>query len=71
MDDTIMAKAANASDNETREVQCTFRTALPDEFKVEESLEIQLDTNSTNKDLTTVLREIIEGMDEFTEKAST
>ena len=66
-----MAKAANASDNETREVQCTFRTALPDEFKVEESLEIQLDTNSTNKDLTTVLREIIEGMDEFTEKAST
>ena len=50
----------NSDEPEVREVQCTFRTTLPDDFKVDESIEIQLNTNSTNKDLTQIIKEIIQ-----------
>lgn len=44
----------------TSEVQCVFRTALPDHFKVDKALEIQLGSNSTNKDLNEVVKQMME-----------
>lgn len=58
---TLNADMNNASDDEkvTREVQCTFKTRLPESYQVDESVEIQLSTGSTNKDLTQVVKEMI------------
>ena len=54
-----------------REVQCTFHTNLPDDFQVDNSLEIQLNTSSTNKDLTQVLRGLVDELqDDLTEQAT-
>ena len=65
--DTEMKKDNSDSDQAAKEVQCTFRTMLPEEYKVEESIEIQLETNSTNKDLTEVVRQMMEEQDTMDE----
>lgn len=53
------------------EVTCTFRTTLPDQYKVQEEFEIQLSTSSVNKDLSEIVKQMIieEGqLDEAEEK---
>jgi len=49
------------------EVQCTFRTALPELYQVEES-EIQLPTQSSNKDLSEVVKQLLEDEGRIDEK---
>jgi len=48
------------SEQNTPEVQCTFRTQLPEKYQVDEALEIQLNTTSTNADLNQVVKQIME-----------
>jgi len=42
------------------EVLCRFRSTLPDEFQVDQSLEIQLGTKSSNKDLGEIIKQMLE-----------
>ena len=47
-------------DKVTSEVQCTFRTSLPEQYKVPEEVEIQLQTTSGNKELSSIVKQMIE-----------
>ena len=47
-------------ENQTSEVQCTFRTSLPEQFQLAEELEIQLQTTSGVKELSTIIKQMIE-----------
>ena len=52
-----------ASDNEkvtNPEVQCTFRTNLPEQYKVQEDLQIQLGTVSSPAELSQIIKQMIE-----------
>ena len=42
------------------EVQCTFRTSLPEKYQVPEEVEIQLQTSSSSKELSTIVKQMIE-----------
>lgn len=42
------------------EVQCTFRTNLPEAYKVQEDLQIQLQTVSTPAELSQILKQMME-----------
>jgi hypothetical protein len=59
-----MEKPQAGSDEEIEkinsEVQCTFHTSLPDQFKVPEEVEIQLSSSSVAKDLSNIVKQIIE-----------
>ena len=47
-------------DNIISEVQCTFRTSLPEKYQVPEEVDIQLQTSSTSKELSTIVKQMIE-----------
>ena len=55
------------ADMAAAEVQCTFRTTLPDQYHVDEALEIQLATASTAKELSEVVKQIMEDGDSMDE----
>lgn len=42
------------------EVQCTFRTNLPEQYKVAEDLEIQMQTSSGPNELSQILKQMME-----------
>lgn len=42
------------------EAQCSFLSSLPDQFRVAEDLQVQLSTGSTAKDLSEVVKTMIE-----------
>ena len=47
-------------DNENQaEVQCIFKTLLPEKYQVPEGVEISLQTSSVNKDLSQIVKEMI------------
>ena len=41
------------------EVQCCFKTTLPDRFKVPDDTEISLSTSSTTKELTQIVKQLL------------
>lgn len=51
---------ADMDENVISEVQCTFRTSLPERYQVPEEVEIQLQTSSTSKELSAIVKQMIE-----------
>jgi hypothetical protein len=54
MTDTPMAQ-----EGVSREVLCSFKTTLPEPFRISEEFSITLSTSSTTKDLTEVLKQML------------
>jgi len=53
-------EVAKTEDNMmTMEVQCTFKTSLPDKYQLPENTQISLSAGSSNKDLTGILKQLL------------
>jgi hypothetical protein len=50
------------------EVQCTFRTNLPENYKVQEDLQIQLGTTSSPAELSQIVKQMMEDDGQLEEK---
>lgn len=46
-------------DKVTSEATCTFRSGLPEQYRVSEELQIQLETDSQTKDITQIVKQMI------------